>query len=123
MCKDGAIHLLPALPDAWPDGRISGLIARGAFEVSIDWKDGRLSSAKILSKNGGKLRLRSYIPLKGTALKPASGKNTNPFFKTARIKPPVVSNELPVPAMPDVKKVYEYDIETSPGKTYSIEGA
>lgn len=53
----GIIHLLPALPDAWATGSISGLLARGAFEVSLDWKDGKLTEARILSRAGEKCHL------------------------------------------------------------------
>ena len=49
----GYINLLPALPDAWADGSVEGLVARGNFEVSMDWKDGRLVQADVLSNNGG----------------------------------------------------------------------
>ena len=48
----GEIHLLPALPDAWASGGARGLCARGAFEVSIEWRSGRLLSAEIRSKAG-----------------------------------------------------------------------
>ena len=47
--NDDEIHLLPALPDAWPDGQITGLKARGAFEVNLQWKSGHLVSASVKS--------------------------------------------------------------------------
>lgn len=53
------LHLLPALPDAWPDGSISGLRARGGFELDIDWKDGKLIRARIQAVNGGEFRIYS----------------------------------------------------------------
>ncbi len=48
----GFIHLLPALPDAWAEGSVSGLDARGNFTVSISWKQGKLAKATILSGSG-----------------------------------------------------------------------
>jgi alpha-L-fucosidase 2 len=46
------IHILPALPDAWPDGEIRGVCARGGFELSFSWNDGWLEHVEILSKSG-----------------------------------------------------------------------
>ena len=50
---DDAITLLPALPDEWADGRVSGLCARGGFEVSMEWSGGRIVSFTISSRRGG----------------------------------------------------------------------
>jgi len=52
------LHLLPALPDAWPEGSITGLRARGNFGVDLHWADGRLTKAVIVSGSGGKCAVR-----------------------------------------------------------------
>lgn len=51
------IELLPALPKAWPAGRVTGLRARGGFEVDVTWRDGKLVDAVVRSLNGGSARL------------------------------------------------------------------
>ena len=48
----GCIDLLPSLPDAWSEGQISGLRARGNFGVDIRWKNGSLAEARITSGSG-----------------------------------------------------------------------
>lgn len=117
---DGAVHLLPALPDSWKDGEVSGLVARGAFTVSMKWHQGELSEATIYSKIGGQLRLRSYVPLQGAGLKPAQGECSNELLAPAAIREPLVSEELKDFKTLPIRKVYEYDIMTAPGKTYYI---
>ena len=54
----GELHLLPALPTAWPQGSVEGLKARGGFEVSMTWAEGSLKGATILSRSGNECRIR-----------------------------------------------------------------
>ena len=71
----GYIAPLPALPDAWKDGQVSGLIARGNFEVSMKWKDKNLQSLSFLSNVGGDLVVdypnieASQVKVNGKAVK------------------------------------------------------
>lgn len=55
---EGDVRLLPALPEEWKDGSAKGLMAHGAFQVDMDWKDGKLVKAEILARNGGQLNIR-----------------------------------------------------------------
>jgi len=57
----GEIHLLPALPKAWPDGHVRGLKARGGFIVDIEWQDGRLAGTNIKSLRGRVAKVRCGV--------------------------------------------------------------
>ena len=71
---DGFIYLLPALPKVWKYGNVKGLMARGGFEIDIEWKGGQLTKAVIRSRNGGNCMIRCLTPLRGKGLK--KGKET-----------------------------------------------
>ncbi|WP_321374446.1 glycoside hydrolase family 95 protein [uncultured Draconibacterium sp.] len=51
------IELLPALPDAWPSGSVSGICARGGYEISMEWNEGQLKATTVLAKVGGTTKL------------------------------------------------------------------
>ncbi|MEN9611809.1 MAG: hypothetical protein RLZZ628_2623 [Bacteroidota bacterium] len=63
------IRLLPALPDAWSEGAVKGLCARGGFEISLQWANHKLLKINILSKKGGKTTLIYEGILKSVNLK------------------------------------------------------
>ena len=58
----GYIELLPALPSEWSQGSISGIIARGNFEVDMAWQNCKVKSLSLLSHNGGNcaIKIDSY---------------------------------------------------------------
>ncbi|HSC37542.1 MAG TPA: hypothetical protein VLD19_06725, partial [Chitinophagaceae bacterium] len=122
--KDGALHLLPALPDVWlAGGSVAGLRAIGGFEVvRMQWQDGKLLKAVIKSGLGGNLRLRVGNEMKwanGGTLKKAEGENKNPFYQTESTPAPVVS-EKAVITPPAIKATYVYDIPTTPGQVLTL---
>ncbi|NDV84447.1 glycoside hydrolase family 95 protein [Bacteroides sp. 51] len=119
---DEAIHLLPALPDAWKDGEIKGLRTRGGFEIiSLKWKDGKIESAVIKSTIGGNLRLRAHNQLKlnGESLSRAEGVNANPLFVKQQIARPLISEKAPLKGV-ELKEFYLYDVSTKAGQTYTF---
>ena len=116
---DGDIHLLPALPDAWPAGSIGGLRARGGFEIiSLQWKNGKITEAVLKSNLGGNLRLRVPNEMKSDntgTLKKAEGENTNVFYQTEVTPEPLISENAKL--MPsELNTTYVYDIPTKKGQ-------
>ena len=102
------------------DGNVKGLVARGGFVVDMDWKNVHLTKAVIYSRIGGTIRLRSYIPLKGKGLKRASGDCPNELLCQAEVASPLISKKLSNPEKPELKRIYEYDLKTEPGKRYVV---
>ncbi|MES2418848.1 MAG: glycoside hydrolase family 95 protein [Bacteroidota bacterium] len=120
---DGAIYVLPALPDVWTNGEITGLVARGGFEMAFTWKDKKIIHLKIKSKLGGNCRLRfnnnEINPVKAL-LKKAHGPNLNPFYELPQVKEPIISKEAHLNKL-ILPKWTEYDLPTIAGKTYSFD--
>ena len=68
--QNGVIEFLPALPSAWPTGSVKGLRARGGFEISLAWRDGKLESAEVKSTHGTRCHVRYGDKTASLALKP-----------------------------------------------------
>ena len=117
---DGAIHLLPALPDVWPSGNISGLKARGGFEiVEMQWKELKLVKLVVKSTLGGNLRLRLPNEMKlsnDSNLKLAIGENTNPFYYLNETVKPVISAKASIKPL-ELKPTVLVDISTKTNST------
>jgi alpha-L-fucosidase 2 len=121
---DGAIHLLPALPEQWKNGQVKGLRARGGFEIiEMTWNNGTLKNLEIKSLLGGNCRIRSYVPLKSSSVSIKEVNNTsennNPFFSIPKITAPIIHNKLNDSL--DLKNIYVYDITTTIGQIISLE--
>ena len=78
----GEIYLLPALPKAWPTGQVTGLKARGGFEIDMAWENGQLTQAVVRSALGGNCRIRTnrVVQVAGANTQPATGENPNALF-------------------------------------------
>ncbi len=119
--SDGAVHLLPALPDNFNTGMVSGLKTRGGFTITdMKWENGKLVSVEIESTLGGNLRLRTPNEIQfksGKKLKKAMGENPNSFFMVEDIKTPLVSEAANIEPL-QLKPTYLYDIPTKKGESY-----
>ena len=116
---DGCIYILPALPDAWPNGEVKGLMARGGFEVNISWKNSKIDTLTIYSRLGGNCRIRLLMPVKsinGLILTEAKGANPNPFYIINEIKKPLISPKAAI-RKPGIKETFLYDFPTEAQKT------
>lgn len=121
---DDAVHLLPALPDAWRNGEVKGLRTRGGFEiVYLKWKDGKIESVVVKSTIGGNLRLRTHNMLKvdGKDYSESKNDNPNPLFAKQHIARPLVSAKAPLKGI-SLMKTYQYDVPTEAGQTYTLIG-
>jgi alpha-L-fucosidase 2 len=117
---DGAVHVLPSVPDRWADGKVSGLVARGGFVVDIEWQDGKISVIKVKSELGGNLRIRTADALAmkdGKALAEAAGENPNPYFAVPEVAQPLISEDADLVIEP-MADTYLYDVPTVAGKVY-----
>jgi alpha-L-fucosidase 2 len=119
---DGALHFLPALPDDWRTGEVTGLRAYGGFQVSFSWENGQVQRIVIKSNLGGNCRIRvpnEVALIDGMHL--ASGINPNPFFATAEIQKAIIVDSTKLKPL-NLKPTFLYDLPTQAGGTYIIAG-
>jgi len=123
---DGAIHLLPALPDAWPEGHVTGLVTRGGFVIDMAWREGKISKLSIYSRLGGPLRLRVHSdlqPLGNFTLSeiPEGTPPRNALMQTPTIKAPIIRRpEKLAPLSMAPSRLLELD--TKRGESYQFNG-
>lgn len=110
---DGVLHIFPALPDEWSEGKVTGLKARGGFTIDLQWKNGKITELKINSALGGNCRVLVHQPLTGASLTKAKGENKNAFYKSIQTAIAVESK---------TNTSFYYDLLTVAGKEYLLKG-
>ena len=80
--QGGEIYLLPALPDAWKEGDIKGLVARGGYVVNINWSNSKLTRATLFARQGGKCIVRTNDPVTVPGLNIHSTKSSAGYVVT-----------------------------------------
>ena len=121
---DGTLHILPAIPDNLSSGAVSGLKARGGFEVDIQWENQKITRLTIKSNLGGNCRIRVHDKIKLQSkgeLAAATGENPNPFYKTPAVKNPIVSPSAKLNEV-KIRPSVVYDLKTEAGKSYELVG-
>ena len=119
---DGAIHVLPALPDQWQNGSVTGLISRGGFVIDMKWQKGKITYLKVLSRLGGTCTLRSSDALVAqpkTKFKAVKNNKSNTLFTPDEIKTPLFANAEQTIASMDLP-VHLLNFDTKKGKTYEF---
>lgn len=118
---DGVLHILPALPDAWPTGSIAGIKGRGGFEVTIAWREGKLLQATILSMQGGLCRIHTAIPVKVLEVVADTKESINNNLLTEAAAIPPYRKATPTTLIPlEINKIYTLEIATAKGKRYTV---
>jgi alpha-L-fucosidase 2 len=119
----GEIHLLPALPRAWPAGRLRGIRLRGGFDADIEWSGGALVRAVLRSRLGGIARVRTAntVTVSGGPARPAAGANPNPFYRVHDPGAPVVTPSAPAAILVPPRGVV-IDISTERGAQVELRG-
>ncbi|MBX2944146.1 MAG: glycoside hydrolase family 95 protein, partial [Cyclobacteriaceae bacterium] len=119
---DGYVHLLPALPNKWQQGFISGIKSRGGFEIEMQWQNSILNKGKIKSHAGGVLPIKSSIPLKISGGKVLTQSQENHLLKPiAEIEYLNVDKVQYAPMK--FPKFYTYTIATEIGDVITMEAA
>ena len=116
---DDALYLLPALPDAWPKGSVTGMMARGGFKVDMEWSDRKITKLVVHSSLGGTCRIRLNHQIGSPILKKATEKESGFFNQATDIKTPLIKNsgkDLSI----NLPQTWLYDLDTKAGQTYTI---
>ncbi|WP_312992319.1 glycoside hydrolase family 95 protein [Chryseobacterium flavum] len=120
--QNGFIDILPALPETWKSGSISGLKTYGGFEVKVIWENNKAKEITIKSGSGGNCRVRlpNEMQLSGnTKLKKAEGKNPNSLFEIPETPKPLIFDKAKLNPV-EIKADLIYDFPTDAGKIYTL---
>jgi alpha-L-fucosidase 2 len=118
----GEIHLLPALPAAWQTGKVKGLRTRGGFIIDMEWKNGKLIKASVLSELGGLCRVRTNesVSIPGGKSSSWDSANPNSLFTFIHPEKPLTVNSGVFQPAPE-RQSYLHDLPTTAGKVYLIQ--